>query len=106
MKDQELSLYRALLDNLQDGICIYNETGDFVYVNNAIVNIRGIPRQQYLTMNVHDLYQTRYINICIFDMVLERQGEVTALQRYSSRGKVVRTRLCTGSPIFDSDGSV
>ena len=104
MIDNELLL--TLLDNLQDGVCIYNERGDFIYVNSAVVKVRGISRQRYLSMNVHDLYQSKYIDICVFDMVCAQKKTVTAIQRYQITGKPDKVKMVTGFPIFDNMGRV
>lgn len=105
MRDSEFP-YSTLLDSMSDGICVYDKDGRFVYVNNAVVNIRGIPRQQYLGMNVHDLYKSQYIDICVFDLVCKQKKEATVFQRYHLVGKPGWTRLVTASPLFDDRGHI
>ena len=93
------TLFQTVLDCLEDAVCVYNKHGDFVYVNNAVVKIRGISRQEYLAMNVHDLYESKYINICVFDRVVETRREFCALQKYHSNNhRSLRPRLVTGFP--------
>lgn len=105
-KHQAFSMYFAVLDCLQDAVCVYNQNGEFVYVNNAVVKIRGISRQQYMRMNVHDLYESKYINICVFDRIMETKKEFSALQQYRSPNRTVTPRLVTGFPIFDANGDI
>ena len=105
-KNTEASLYLTVLDSLDDAVCVYNEHGDFVYVNSAVVKIRGISRQEYLTMNVHDLYESKYINICVFDRIMESKREFSALQQYRLSNLTLKPRLVTGFPIFDANGHV
>ena len=102
----ESSLYFTVLDCLEDAVCVYNKDGDFVYVNNAVVKVRGIPRQEYLSMNVHDLFEDKYINICVFDRVMETGQEFCALQKYRSSNRGLKKRLVTGFPIFDDNGDI
>lgn len=102
----ETSLYLTVLDSLSDAICVYNEYGDFIYVNHAVVKIRGISHQEYLTMNVHDLYESKYINICVFDRIMETKREFSALQHYHLNNRQLKPRLVTGFPIFDANGHV
>lgn len=55
MRDSPLPLsLSVVLDNIDTGIAIYDAKGNFVFINTVMVNWRNIPRNEYLTMNIHD----------------------------------------------------
>ncbi len=49
----------------------------FVFINTVMVNWRNIPRNEYLTMNIHDF--SNYLDICVFDLVMEKKSSVSAV---------------------------
>ena len=46
--------YTEILDNIDVGIALYDRSGNYLFVNTALINWRNIPRSEYLKMNVHD----------------------------------------------------
>ena len=64
MRDSPLPLsLSVVLDNIDTGIAIYDAKGNFVFINTVMVNWRNIPRNEYLTMNIHDF--SNYLDIHI-----------------------------------------
>ena len=44
--------YTEILDNIDVGIALYDRSGNYLFVNTALINWRNIPRSEYLKMNV------------------------------------------------------
>lgn len=97
----------VVMDNIDAGIAVYDAAGNFVFVNTVMINWRNIPRHEYLKMNVHDFYQ--FIDVCVYDLVMEKRQRVSRLQFYQDIQKVnspTRMRIVTGTPIFDGAGNI
>jgi len=97
----------AVLDNIDTGIAVYDTTGRYVFVNTVMINWRNIPRSEYLKMNVHDF--TNFIDVCVFDLVMEQKQRVSRLQFYQDIQSIdgpTRMRIVTGTPIFDGEGNI
>ena len=107
MRDSPLPLsLSVVLDNIDTGIAIYDAKGNFVFINTVMVNWRNIPRNEYLTMNIHDF--SNYLDICVFDLVMEKKQRVSRLQFYRDIQFISgpeRMRIVTGTPIFDGKGN-
>ena len=97
----------VILDNIDAGIAVYDSVGNFIFVNTVMINWRNIPRQEYLKMNVHDF--TKFIDVCVFDLVCQKKGRISRLQYYQDFQKIdgpTRMRIVTGTPIFDGFGNI
>ena len=72
--------YTEILDNIDVGIALYDRSGNYLFVNTALINWRNIPRSEYLKMNVHDFLGV--LDVCIFDLdaFMEMYGVETARQ--------------------------
>ena len=99
--------YTEILDNIDVGIALYDRSGNYLFVNTALINWRNIPRSEYLKMNVHDFLGV--LDVCIFDLVMEKKQRVSRLQYYKGfhnpQGNA-RMRIVTGTPIFDESGNI
>ena len=40
--------YTEILDNIDVGIALYDRSGNYLFVNTALINWRNIPRSEYL----------------------------------------------------------
>lgn len=104
--EKELSL-TSILDNIDAAIAIYDEHGNFIFVNTKLIQWRNTPRQEYLKKNIHDFFG--YLDVCVFDLVCRKKERVCRLQYYKSYPVVngpPRIRIVTGTPIFDEHGNV
>lgn len=97
-----------ILDNIIDlGIALFDNQGNYLFVNTNLINWRNISRAEFLKMNVHDFQSS--MDICVFDLVMEKKQRVTRLQTYRSYynpSETSRLRMVTGTPIFDEQGQV
>lgn len=106
-REQEQLPWAAILDNVDAGIAVYDAQGNFLFVNTVMIKWRNIPRSEYLKMNVHDF--TRFIDVCVYDLVKEKKQRVSRLQFYHDIESVngpARMRIVTGTPIYDGDGNI
>ena len=104
--ENDLSL-TSILDNIDAGIAIYDEKGNFIFVNAKLIQWRNTPRQEYLKKNIHDF--VNYLDVCVFDLVCQRKERVCRLQYYKSYpvdSGPPRIRMVTATPIFDEHGNV
>ena len=91
-----------ILDNLDAGIIIFDNNGNFLFMNTVMINWRNIPRKEYMKMNVHDF--NNVLDVCVFDLVCSSKKRVSRLQYYKDYQKIdsaTRIRIVTGTPIFD-----
>ena len=94
MRDSPLPLsLSVVLDNIDTGIAIYDAKGNFVFINTVMVNWRNIPRNEYLTMNIHDF--SNYLDICVFDLVMEKKPSAV-LAGYTTHVRPGTTAHCDG----------
>ncbi|MBU1941587.1 MAG: PAS domain S-box protein, partial [Candidatus Thermoplasmatota archaeon] len=54
LKDSEHK-YRELVDNINDGVCILDQNGYFLYVNNIIIDRSEIPPETFKQITIYDL---------------------------------------------------
>jgi len=82
-KNQGISEYRDLFDNVMDAICILDTKGNFLDVNVAMTELSGFSREDMLKMNVRNLVQADDIESSnAFFSQLHEQGSYTG---YTSR---------------------
>ncbi len=96
-----------MFDSINTGICILDNTGTFIYVNNAHVKMTGTSKNEFYKLNVYDLKHSGVIISSIFEKVLNEKRKATMIQNvYTSLGKEKLRQLVTATPIFDGDGNV
>lgn len=99
--------YTDILDNIDVGIALYDNKGNYLFANTALINWRNISRAEFLKMNVHDFLGV--LDVCVFDLVMEKKQPVTRLQSYKSYHAAdgrSRLRIVTGTPVFDAYGNI
>ncbi|MBQ7534464.1 MAG: sigma 54-interacting transcriptional regulator [Stomatobaculum sp.] len=104
---ESLLPYTEILDNIDAGVALYDNKGNYLFVNTGLINWRNIPRAEFLTRNVHDFLGV--LDVCVFDLVMERKRKVSRLQSYRNIREpdgTAQIRIVTGTPIFDEQGNV
>ncbi len=99
--------YTEILDNIDAGVALYDREGNYLFVNAGLIDWRNIPRADFLNMNVHDFLGV--LDVCVFDLVMEKKRRVTRLQSYRNMREPDgsdQIRIVTGTPIFDDRGGI
>ncbi len=110
MTDSELHNllpFAEILDNIDVAIALFDAQGNYLFVNTNLINWRNITRAEFLSHNVHDFL--KIMDVCVFDLVMEKKQQVKRLQRYRRFNNIDGTtslRMTTGTPIFDAFGNI
>ena len=96
--------FKAVFESSSDGIWICDKNGRVVLINRASEKLGGIKREDIIGTKVSDLVKKKrlYSNY-VTDEVIETRRVVSQLQHVKNTKKTV---LCTGIPVFDSNGRV
>ncbi|MFZ5868675.1 MAG: sigma-54 interaction domain-containing protein, partial [Thermodesulfobacteriota bacterium] len=97
-----VSQLEAIMESSFDGLWICDHRGVVVKVNQAALNLVGLPREQVENRYVSDLLKEGNFEESVTLQVLRRKTTVT-MQQHLKTGKIV---LATGVPILDSRGEV
>ncbi|MBP4138390.1 sigma-54 interaction domain-containing protein [Flavobacterium geliluteum] len=54
-KEKNLSLFKNIIDNVEDLIYVYNEKGDLLYYNKSLINKLGFSKKELDGMSIFDL---------------------------------------------------
>lgn len=105
------NLFELMITNDDQAVAVYDEEGNFLYVNHKMIRWRKISYKEYLNMNVHDFYDSKNADDCVFDRVMKTKMPVYELQEYKGWGEKrqdvpPKLRLCRGVPVFDKNGNV
>lgn len=97
--------YEGVLDTLDMGISVYDNKGNFLFVNSYMLKYSDYTRREYLTKNAYDLEKEGVIDRSIVDEVYKTKKEVSFLQNVmNSKGN--RQQIITALPVFGPDGQV
>ena len=97
--------YEGVLDTLDFGVSVYDDQGNFLFVNSHMLKDSDFSRREYLTKNAYDLQKEGIIDRSIVDMVYREKREVSLLQNVvNSKGS--RRQIITALPMFGPDGQV
>lgn len=95
-------------DNLTDiGICVFDQNGKFLYMNDSFLKIRNVTRAFYESRTAFDLLHNNLIDKCVLDSVREKKIPLSDVQNVvSPDGSCLRKQLVTVYPIFDEANSI
>lgn len=102
-RNQELTqeLY-SIINNSCDEIYVTDGEGKTLFVNTAFEENSGVSREEVLGKTVMELEKKGVFKPCVTRMVLEQKRQISILQEYQNKTKV----LVTGTPVFAKNGSV
>ena len=96
----------TLLDSLEWGISIFDENGNFLWVNRYVLKCSGRPRRFYEGKSVYDFQSMGILDVPVCSQVFQQKKAVTHLQNsYSENGKL-EEYIVTATPIFDGNGNI
>lgn len=93
---RELQISEAICDNLYDGICITDEKGRTIYVNQAFEKLSGIKREEILGLSGYEMMERNFQTSSCAEIVIKTREQICVIIKYY-KGKRC---LCTGSPIY------
>ena len=95
-------------DNLTDiGICVFDQNGKFLYMNDSFLKIRNVTRAFYESRTAFDLLHNNLIDKCVLDSVREKKIPLSDVQNVvSPDGSCLRKQLVTVYPIFDEANTI
>jgi PAS domain S-box-containing protein len=94
--NDELQISKVIFDNLYEGICITNEKGQTVYVNQAFEELSGIKSEEIMGFTGYDMMERNLQTNSCSDIVTKTGEHICVIIKYY-KGKRC---LATGSPIF------
>ncbi|MCL2367736.1 MAG: sigma 54-interacting transcriptional regulator [Oscillospiraceae bacterium] len=104
-----IEFYEKMLDNLTQGVYILDDKGNYVFVNNAYVELLNMPKQTLLGYNSYDFLRTGQTNFSIADIVYSEKRRVVIYQDVFDTQKYGRKNLrllAVANPVFDDEGKV
>ncbi len=102
----ELKIYEDIIDSLLDPIYILDSEGNFLFANQAIIDITGYTKNDFMNFNSKQLYTDGIIDKCLYLDVLEEKKSKTVIQYITKKDNLIKKLLVTQSPIFDGKGNV
>ena len=99
-------VYEDVLDSLLDPIYILNSEGDFLFVNQAIIELTGYTMNDFMSFNSKQLYRDGIIDKCLYLDVIREKKSRTAIQYIVKKDNIIKKLLVTSTPIFDGKGNV
>ncbi|MBN2282565.1 MAG: sigma 54-interacting transcriptional regulator [Deltaproteobacteria bacterium] len=99
---REISELKLILENLNNGICVFNKDGFLIEVNSAVYRLTGLKKSYTIGTHVNDFIRKKYIDESVVLAVLENKQEVTIMQSYPT-GKEC---MVMGIPIIDDEGNI
>ena len=107
--DQERVTFRALIDNLPDGIFMKDRESRFIFANQVIAELMGASDPSVLTGKTdHDFYSREVADPLLADervVIKNRQGSINK-EESKSLVSGVRQTLTTKVPLVDARGEV
>jgi len=104
--NMELKIYEDIIDSLLDPIYILDSEGNFLFANQAIIDITGYTKNDFMNFNSKQLYTDGIIDKCLYLDVLEEKKSKTVIQYITKKDNLIKKLLVTQSPIFDGKGNV
>jgi PAS domain S-box-containing protein len=92
----ELQTSEAIFDNFYEGICITDDKGRTVYVNQAFEELSGVKSEEILGLTGYDMMERNLQTNSCSDIIAKTGDQVCVIIKYY-KGKRC---LATGSPIY------
>lgn len=102
----EQKIYEDIIDSLLDPIYILDNEGNFLFANQAIIDITGYTKNDFAHFNSKQLYRDGIIDKCLYLDVFEEKKSKTAIQYITKKDNIIKKLLVTSTPIFDGKGNI
>jgi len=104
--NMELKIYEDIIDSLLDPIYILDNEGNFLFANQAIIDVTGYTKNDFMHFNSKQLYKDGIIDKCLYLEAFEEKKSKTAIQYIMKKDNLIKKLLVTQLPIFDGRGNV
>jgi PAS domain S-box-containing protein len=104
--NMEQKIYEDIIDSLLDPLYILDSEGNFLFANQAIIDITGYTKNDFMHFNSKQLYRDGIIDKCLYLDVFEEKKSKTAIQYITKKDNIIKKLLVTSSPIFDGKGNI
>lgn len=91
----ELKIYEDIIDSLLDPIYILDSEGNFLFANQAIIDITGYTKNDFMNFNSKQLYTDGIIDKCLYLDVLEEKKSKTVIQYITKKDNLIKKLLVT-----------
>lgn len=98
----QFNSYNLILENLTNGILVYNNEGFLVYYNHWICDLYNVASFEILGKTGKDLQSHGYIDNSFVDLVMTTKKKITYLQLSRKGKKIVNTAI----PILDRENKL
>ncbi len=106
MKGENL-LLETLLDNMDCGVYVLDESGNFIFVNRAFAQITKKTKGWFSDFNVYRMLEEGYIDTSISDIVYRTKKRTNILQTvHDYDNNRTYKQIVSSTPIFDENGNV
>jgi len=104
--NMELKIYEDIIDSLLDPVYILDSEGNFLFANQAIIDVTGYTKNDFMHFNSKQLYADGIIDKCLYLDVFEEKKSKTVIQHITKKDNLIKKLLVTQLPIFDGKGNV
>ncbi|MCR4711646.1 MAG: sigma 54-interacting transcriptional regulator [Clostridia bacterium] len=106
----DIHFFETVMDNLEDGVYVLDDSGNYLFVNNTYTKILNIPKKTLLSYNVHDFISTGQIDYCISDIVYREKRQIVMFQDVQDTKNLFNRenyrQIVISTPIFDEKGQI
>lgn len=106
----ENSLLKSLIiNNLHEGVYVLDKDGNYIYCNNAFLNMTGGSREEILKINAYDLLagsKVGHVTISAGVEALKQKRTISFVNEVVTPKKFKYKQLITATPTFDELGNL
>ncbi len=95
---------QAILQSSYDGIYITNKEGIVLNINDGLLRIAGIKKEDLIGTHAQDLVEKGVIDKSVVQMAINTKKRITIKQTIN--GKQIKNVMSTATPLLDKDGEI
>lgn len=96
-----------ILDVVNDGVYVLSPDGKYLYANNTIVQLSGVPKERFFEYSIYQMKEMGMISHLLLDTTLEKGTQHTSTQRIvSSTCPKGVTMMTSQFPVFNEKNQI
>lgn len=104
---RENLFFETLLDNMDCGVYVLDDKGNFIFANRVFLQMTNRPRSWFNDYSVYRMLREGRIDTCISDLVYQSKKRINMLQKVNDYdNNRTYKQIVTSIPIFDENGNV